>query len=506
MAETRNLGLKLLAAAQAQKHVTHNEALDRLDALVQLSCLAKNLSAPPPDPEEGDRYLVLSGTPTGAWSGFSEKIALREGGVWVGLAPQAGWQAYLEDEGELYIFTGTSWLPYRATLLALQNLQRLGLGTSADATNPFAAKLNAALWTALGTGEGGSGDLRYTLNKEGAANVLSLIWQSGYSGRAEFGLVGSDDLSLKVSADGSAWNTAFSVARATGSVSFDRGVLREELTVLTASGNWAKPAWARSITIVVMGGGAGGGSGRRGAAGSVRSGGGGGGAGALVSETLPASEIGDTLTITIGTGGSGGSAQTTNDTNGAVGSDGVASFVRDGANYLVYAYGGGGGGAGSTAAGAAGTAGNAFSVEPVGVGGVSSSTGTVGGSAGAGNKGAGGGEGGGGLTTANVASAGGLGGYGYMLGFTSRRSARGTAGAVGSAGGTGADKAWSRGAGAGGGGGGAGDSAGSTPGGIGGSGGIPGGGGGGGGASTNGAASGAGGQGSRGEVWILCRG
>jgi len=84
----------------------------------------------------------------------------------------------------------------------LQGVSRLGLGTDADATNPFAAKLNKALWTARYAGEGGDGDLRYTLNKEASGNVLSLLLQSGWSGRTEIGLIGNEDLGVKVSADG----------------------------------------------------------------------------------------------------------------------------------------------------------------------------------------------------------------------------------------------------------------------------------------------------------------
>ncbi|MCC0809144.1 DUF2793 domain-containing protein, partial [Methylobacterium sp. W2] len=44
---TDNLALPLIAAAQAGKHVTHNEALVVLDRLVQLACLDKDLTAPP---------------------------------------------------------------------------------------------------------------------------------------------------------------------------------------------------------------------------------------------------------------------------------------------------------------------------------------------------------------------------------------------------------------------------------------------------------------------------
>jgi hypothetical protein len=99
---------------------------------------------------------------------------------------------------------------------ALQNLGLIGIGTEADGANPFAAKLNSVLWTAKTTVEGGDGDLRYTLNKETAADTLSLLMQTGYSGRAELGLTGTDDFSVKVSPDGSAWTTAMTIDRTTG--------------------------------------------------------------------------------------------------------------------------------------------------------------------------------------------------------------------------------------------------------------------------------------------------
>ena len=42
--ETAHLGLPYLAAAQAQKHVTHNEALRLLDNVIQLSVLDRSLA------------------------------------------------------------------------------------------------------------------------------------------------------------------------------------------------------------------------------------------------------------------------------------------------------------------------------------------------------------------------------------------------------------------------------------------------------------------------------
>lgn len=202
-----------ILAAQAQKHVTHNEALRLLDGLVQLSVLDRDLTAPPGSPADGDRYIVASGA-TGDWAGWDLNVALFTDGAWLRLPPRAGWRAWIEDEGILLVYDGLSWIGI--TPAALQNLALLGVGTTADAANPFSAKLNAALWTARTVAEGGTGDLRYTLNKEAAADVLSILLQSGFSARAELGLVGSDDLTLKVSPDGAAWFGALSVDRASG--------------------------------------------------------------------------------------------------------------------------------------------------------------------------------------------------------------------------------------------------------------------------------------------------
>ena len=47
---TTHLLLPYILASQAQKHVTHNEALRLLDAMVQLSVLDRDLAAPPASP------------------------------------------------------------------------------------------------------------------------------------------------------------------------------------------------------------------------------------------------------------------------------------------------------------------------------------------------------------------------------------------------------------------------------------------------------------------------
>lgn len=217
MTETTHLALPFLDAAQAQKHVTHNEALQLLDAVVQLSVTARGQGTPPAQPSEGARVLVGAGA-TGAFAGKSGQIATFIAGGWVFLAPKSGWRAYVEAEQTLLVYDGAQWVDAGRTLRELQNLGLLGLGTTADANNPLSAKLNAALFSARSGAEGGSGDLRVSLNKSAQANTVSQLYQSNWSGRAETGLTGDDHFHVKVSPDGASWIEAINVDPATGFV------------------------------------------------------------------------------------------------------------------------------------------------------------------------------------------------------------------------------------------------------------------------------------------------
>ncbi|MGJ3231347.1 MAG: DUF2793 domain-containing protein [Oceanicaulis sp.] len=216
---TPRLGLPWLMPAQAQKHVTVNEALGRLDALVAASVESRSLAAQPADPAEGEAYILPAGATGAQWDGFSEHdLAVFQDGAWLRIAPRRGLVVHVADEAGLLVHDGAGWVALFDLIDRLENLQALGVGAAPDANNPFVAKLNTALWTARFEAEGGTGDLRYTLNKEAPGDVLSLLFQSGWSGRAEIGLTGSDDLSVKVSADGSTWTEALTIGRGDGVV------------------------------------------------------------------------------------------------------------------------------------------------------------------------------------------------------------------------------------------------------------------------------------------------
>ena len=218
MAKTPHLKLPYLAPAQAQKHVTVNESLAELDGLVHCAVAEMFRDNPPETGVEGDRYLV-GAEPAGAWAGQAIRIAAWRQGGWIFSRPQPGWRVYNLAENVLYVLSSEgAWTPVGggAAPTELQNATRFGLGMAADATNPFAAKLNAALWTARPSAEGGTGDLILALNKSGTSRDAGYAFQNNFVTRAILGLFGSNRLRIAVSPDGVTFNDALSIDDATG--------------------------------------------------------------------------------------------------------------------------------------------------------------------------------------------------------------------------------------------------------------------------------------------------
>ena len=105
---TPRFGLPLLALAQAQKEVTHNEALTLLDALLHAAVEAGPLSAPPGAPAEGQSWIV-GAAPTGAWEGHETAIALWTSGGWRFLAAREGTRIVRLADGAWLRFHGGAW-------------------------------------------------------------------------------------------------------------------------------------------------------------------------------------------------------------------------------------------------------------------------------------------------------------------------------------------------------------------------------------------------------------
>ena len=208
------LALPYIQPSQAQKHVTHNEALRLLDVIVQLAVLDRSRTAAPATSALGDRHIVAAGA-TGDWAGQDGAIAVFDLEGWVFFAPQPGWRAEVLAESASVVFSGSGWV---APGDLPQRFAQVGVNASADAVNRLSVSSAATLFNHAGGGH------QLKLNKAAAADTASLLFQTGFSGRAELGLAGNDDFSVKVSPDGAGFVEALRVAP-DGSVALPQGAL-----------------------------------------------------------------------------------------------------------------------------------------------------------------------------------------------------------------------------------------------------------------------------------------
>ncbi len=207
MSKTAKLALPNIVAAQALKHITHNEALRALDAIVQIAVLDRHLSAPPVSPNGGDSYIVAA-VASGAWAGKENQIAAWQNNAWAFYQPNEGWLAWVADENKLFVWDSAAWNE------ATQRAAKFGVNATADVTNRLSISAPASLFNHEGAGH------QVKLNKNGVLDTASFLFQTGFSGHAEIGLTGDDNFHFKVSPDGASWKDAIIIDDVTGLVSF----------------------------------------------------------------------------------------------------------------------------------------------------------------------------------------------------------------------------------------------------------------------------------------------
>ncbi len=214
---TPNLKLPYILAAQAQKHVTHNEAIRSLDTLTQLTIEDRDLTSPPASPGEGDCYIIAAGG-SGDWAGKDGNIAAFQDAAWLYYAPEEGWCGWLRDEDQLTVFDGTAWVTLSggggSTSLNPASGGLIGINDTADSTNRLKVSAPASLFDHEGD------DHQLKINKDAASDSASVLFQTNYDGRAEFGLTGDDDFHMKVSPDGTTFHEGIIIDKDTGEVSF----------------------------------------------------------------------------------------------------------------------------------------------------------------------------------------------------------------------------------------------------------------------------------------------
>lgn len=192
MAETPHLKLPLMAASQAQKHVTHNEALMLIDSLMQLAVRSKSLTVPPASPAEGDRYIPASSA-SGVWAGADWNIMTFQDGQWVKLVPQPGFLAWIEDEAKLVVKSASDWLTV------------FGGTGGVLATSPFGAQMEFAIREELLSG------------LSGASRVSSIVIPNGaivfnVSARVVTAVTGPASFSVGISGETGKFGSGLSLA------------------------------------------------------------------------------------------------------------------------------------------------------------------------------------------------------------------------------------------------------------------------------------------------------
>lgn len=132
---TARLALPLLQSGQAQKEVTHNEALVALDMLVQTVAENAGDDAPAATPLAGQTWIVGT-APTGAWAAHAGALAIWTEAGWRFAAPFEGMTVWVKAAGLPARRTASGWIlgDVRATTVTAAGLQVIGARQPAIAT------------------------------------------------------------------------------------------------------------------------------------------------------------------------------------------------------------------------------------------------------------------------------------------------------------------------------------------------------------------------------------
>lgn len=217
MESSPRLQLPYLQPAQAQKHVTANEAFRMLDAVVNAQIASATTDQQPAAPVDGEAYIIPD-TPSGTdWSSFQPgSVAAFQDGAWREISPTAGWRVWVADSETFLVRHQGQWVGEEA-FFGSSGVAKFGVNAAADTTNRLTVKSDAVLFSHDDVTPG-AGDVRFFVNKAAQANVASLIFADAYQARAEIGLIGDDRFSIKVSEDGGAFVDALIIDGQTGDI------------------------------------------------------------------------------------------------------------------------------------------------------------------------------------------------------------------------------------------------------------------------------------------------
>ncbi len=124
---TTRLNLPFIIAGQAQKEVSHNEALMLIDTIVQPVVVEVAPSTQPVAPVVGQCWIVGAGA-TGLWAGRGDQMACWTDGGWRFVAPFSGMTIWSLADALPVQFGATGWAKgqIRANSLHIGSQQIVG--------------------------------------------------------------------------------------------------------------------------------------------------------------------------------------------------------------------------------------------------------------------------------------------------------------------------------------------------------------------------------------------
>lgn len=108
--QTDRHAIPFLAVSQAQKELTHNEALTRIDALLHPVVESEIASPPVPLPDDAGKCWLIGVGATGVWQGKSGQIACWVGGGWRYLIPVDAMRIWNKSTATDIIWVDGQWV------------------------------------------------------------------------------------------------------------------------------------------------------------------------------------------------------------------------------------------------------------------------------------------------------------------------------------------------------------------------------------------------------------
>lgn len=149
---TARLDLPMMQPGQAQKEMTHNEALARLDLVAQASVVESGVDEPPSAPQPGECWII-GAAPTGDWAGHAGVLAGWTAGGWRFVAPTEGMSVWDCGAGLPLRWTAGGWMrgTVRAERVMIGGQQVVGPRRSAIADPVGGATMDVEARQAIGS-------------------------------------------------------------------------------------------------------------------------------------------------------------------------------------------------------------------------------------------------------------------------------------------------------------------------------------------------------------------